>query len=91
MAASQGCNAKRGEAGAGTIGNILPPHEEGDCRGLRLVDGLLDPAWKAEAFTPIALSYPQEAVISFFEREPVWIKEIRIAFVCSPIKHTVWI
>jgi hypothetical protein len=51
--------------------------------GRRLIDGLLKPAWivdtrmKSEQFW---LTYPQEAVISFFEREPAEIDAVTIVF-----------
>ena len=45
--------------------------------GRRLIDGLLDPAWKwAEDWKEVP--YPQEAVISFFEHEPALIKALTI-------------
>jgi len=45
--------------------------------GRRLIDGLLDPSWKwAEDWKEVP--YPQEAVISFYERQPAVIKALTI-------------
>jgi hypothetical protein len=45
--------------------------------GRRLIDGLLDPTWKwAEDYKEVP--YPQEAVISFFERESALVKAITL-------------
>jgi len=45
--------------------------------GRRLIDGLLDPTWRwSEAYKDVP--YPQEAVISFFERQPALIRALTI-------------
>jgi hypothetical protein len=46
--------------------------------GRRLVDGLPETTWIAETAWPVTFAYPQDAVISFFEREPAWIKAVTI-------------
>jgi hypothetical protein len=55
--------------------------------GRRLIDGLLEPTWKwAYAEAPITgqsfagqkVPYPQEATLSFFERQPAMIKSVTI-------------
>jgi len=49
--------------------------------GRRLVDGLLQPAWIVDTRTKSQqfwLTYPQEAVLSFFEREPAEIDAVTI-------------
>lgn len=45
--------------------------------GRRLIDGLLDPTWKW-AKDHKEVPYPQEAVISFFEREPALVKSVTL-------------
>ena len=45
--------------------------------GRRLVDGLLEPTW-LWSVNYKEVPYPQEAVISFFEREPAWIEAVTI-------------
>ena len=50
--------------------------------GRRLVDGLLTPAWivdTREKPQQFWLTYPQEATLSFFERQPAVIKAVTIA------------
>ena len=43
--------------------------------GRRLIDGLLDPSWRwAEDYKEVP--YPQEAIISFFERQPAVIRAL---------------
>jgi hypothetical protein len=46
--------------------------------GRRLVDGLDAPTWKVETTSPVELAYPQEAVISFFEREPAFVDAVQV-------------
>ncbi len=49
--------------------------------GRRLIDGLLKPAWIVDTRSKSAqffLTYPQEAVLSFFEREPAEIDAVTI-------------
>jgi hypothetical protein len=47
--------------------------------GRRLVDGLLDPTWKLDlSESGKSVTYPQEAVISFFEREPAVIEAVTV-------------
>jgi len=42
--------------------------------GRRLIDGLLAPTWKIDSFA----KNPQEAVISFFERQPAVVKAVAV-------------
>jgi hypothetical protein len=45
--------------------------------GRRLIDGLLDPTWKIDAtLSAEKVQYPQQAVISFYERQPAVIKAV---------------
>jgi len=46
--------------------------------GRRLIDGLLDPTWKIAEHYNVDVPYPQEAVISFFERQPALIGALTI-------------
>lgn len=47
--------------------------------GRRLIDGLLDPPWRIEEPKPgYELKYPQEALISFFERHSAEIKTVTV-------------
>jgi hypothetical protein len=46
--------------------------------GLRFIDGLDVPAWKAETSPPVEVPYPQEVVISFFEREPAIVDAVQV-------------
>jgi hypothetical protein len=46
--------------------------------GRRLVDGLDAPTWKVETAPPVEVPYPQEAVISFFEREPAFVDAVQL-------------
>ncbi len=52
--------------------------------GRRLVDGLPDTTWIAETGWWITFEYPLDAVFSFFEREPAWIKAVTIALPADP-------
>ena len=46
--------------------------------GRRLIDGLLDPTWKVAEHYNVDVPYPQEAVISFFERQPAVIGALTV-------------
>jgi hypothetical protein len=52
--------------------------------GRRLIDGLLETTWIAETAWPVTFAYPQDAVVSFFEREPAWIKAVTIDLPADP-------
>ncbi len=61
--------------------------------GRRLIDGLLDPTWKWSQ-PHREVPYPQEAVISFFERQPALIRAVAIVLpdtaVAAPKDVEVW-
>lgn len=67
--------------------------------GRRLIDGLLQPTWKIEAPFNAGemgkLNYPQEIVLSFFEREPAEIEAVEILLPASatmaPKDVEIWI
>jgi hypothetical protein len=60
----------------GTIEDLTGNYGPG-FTGRRLIDGLLDPTWKwSEAYKEVP--YPQEAVISFYERQPALIKALTL-------------
>jgi hypothetical protein len=46
--------------------------------GRRFIDGLDAPTWKLETAPPGEIAYPQEAVISFFEREPAFVDTVQL-------------
>src|SRR6266850_3047956 len=50
--------------------------------GRRLIDGLTDPSWQWSEWWK-EVPYPQEAVISFYERQPALIKALTIALPAS--------
>ena len=52
--------------------------------GRRLVDGLPNTTWIAETGWWITFEYPLDAVFSFFEREPAWIKAVTIGLPADP-------
>ena len=52
--------------------------------GRRLVDGLPDTTWVSETGWWITFEYPLDAVFSFFEREPAWIKAVAITLPADP-------
>jgi hypothetical protein len=61
--------------------------------GRRLIDGLLDPTWKWSQ-SHREVPYPQEAVISFYERQPALIRALSIVLpetaVAAPKDVEVW-
>lgn len=61
--------------------------------GRRLIDGLLDPSWKIPE-KPSEVKYPQEAIISFFERQPAVIDAVTVVLpqkaAAAPKEIEVW-
>lgn len=61
--------------------------------GRRLIDGLLDPTWKIPDI-PREVKYPQEALLSFFERYPALIEAVTIVLpgnaAAAPKEIEIW-
>jgi len=90
--AAAGANTRKAEAGpdesnlvaadnGGAVEELTDNYGPG-FTGRRLIDGLLTPTWKLDA--PVSagemqkMTYPQEMVFSFFEREPAEIEALEI-------------
>jgi hypothetical protein len=46
--------------------------------GRRFIDGLDAPPWKTATAPPVELTFPHEAVISFFERAPAFVDAVQV-------------
>ena len=83
LAPSEGVNLAAADMG-GAVEELTGNYGPG-FTGRRLVDGLLAPTWKQEQPSqPVEPFFPQEAVISFFEREPAEIEAVEIILPADP-------